>query len=65
VKKALKAERRTEAAGAWMPKPWALWCVWDMRAVAGVLGRIREAGYRIEWVNRGGFPSAPPIAEIR
>ena len=63
IKALLKKERRTEAAGVWMPKPWALWAVWDWRAVAGVLGGLRQAGYHLMWVARDGFPPAPPIEE--
>jgi hypothetical protein len=63
IKAALKAERRSEAAGVWMPKPWALWVVWDHRAVAGVLGRLRKAGHHLLWIKRDGFPPAPPIED--
>jgi len=57
-------EKAGRSAYRWFPKPWSTWAITRTTFVPTVLGYMRAQGFKLRWVNRPGFPPAPPIQEI-
>jgi hypothetical protein len=67
IKKSLSQAERLVAfrnIGTWTGKPLSLWYVAKWEAIPYFLGALFGRGILITWVQREGFPGAPPIKNV-
>jgi len=46
----------------WWPEA-KVWWIYAEHAYSKLLGRLREQGFKLIWIQREGFPPAPPVEE--